>query len=281
MAVRIVTDSTADLPRAVQQELGISVVPLNVHFGDNVYHDQVDISAEEFFVRLPTAHAVPRTSQPAPGDFLAVYQKLVSEGHEVLSVHISAKLSGTFQSATMAAGMLTGGKVTLVDTMSASWGVGFCATGAARMAAEGRSVLEIADWCRVVAQRLHVFFGVDTLEYLQKNGRIGKAQAVLGGLIGIKPILGLVDGLVHAVDKVRGKSKVLPRVLELAAEQVPPGRKVRLAIVHGAAEAEARAWMDAMARQYSVVEGIISSIGPVIGCHTGPGVVGAILFEDV
>ena len=279
--VRIVTDSTADLSPAIRQELGISVVPLNVHFGDTVYKDQLDITAEAFFVQQAAAAALPRTSQPSPGDFLTVYQQLTADGSDVVSLHISAKLSGTFQSATMAREMLeNSGRVHLVDTQSASWGLGWTAVGAARLAAQGKSAADIVAWCSECARRMHVLFGVDTLEYLQKNGRIGKAQAVLGGLIGIKPILGLQDGVVHAFDKVRGKSKVLPRVLELLAEKVPAGRSVRVAIIHGNAEADARIWMDAMAGQYKVAEGIITSIGPVIGCHTGAGVVGVTLYEE-
>lgn len=278
--IRVVTDSTADLPQAMQRELGISVVPLNVHFGEQTYHDQVEISAEAFFERLPGAASLPRTSQPAPGDFLKVYEPLVAEGGRILSIHLSAKLSGTFQSATMAAGMLPTGDISLLDSTSVSWGMGFQVLGAARLAAQGASLEEILAFCTGVQKHLHVFFGLQTLEYLHKNGRIGAAQAFVGGLVGIKPILAIREGVVQAVDKVRGKSKVLPRILELAAERVPPGRSIHLAVVHGAAPEEARVWLDAMAGQYKLLDSSLTSVGPVIGCHTGPGVVGMLFYED-
>lgn len=279
--VCIVTDSTADIPAATRRELGIEMVPLNVHFGDEVLRDQVDIDTDQFWTKLHQSPVHPRTSQPAPGDFLAVYQRAASAGRPVVSVHISSLLSGTFNSAQVAAGMAAGAQVELVDTRSASLGVGLVALAAARMAEQGASAAEVAAAARTLAANTHIFFGVDTLEFLAKNGRIGKAQALLGGLLNIKPILKIEDGLVAAADKVRGKSKVLPRVLELLAERVPPGRRVRVAALHANVPADASAWLAAVREHYDVVETILGPIGPVIAVHVGPGTVGVAVQEVI
>lgn len=278
--VRVVTDSTADLPLALQQELHIRVVPLTVHFGDQVLKDGVDISSQEFFRRQSTSSQLPRTSAPAPGEFLAAYEPLVASGADVVSIHLSSKLSGTLQSAQLGAGMVSTGRVETVDSRSASLGVGFIAVGAARLAHRGASLDEVVAWCRSCADRMQLILAIDTLEYLQKNGRIGRAAALLGGVLGVKPILALADGAVVPVSQVRGKSKVLPRALEVAAARVAPGRRVRLAVMHGDAEAEAQAWLQAFGGQYEVVQSVTGVIGPVLGAHTGPGVVGAIFYED-
>lgn len=277
--VRVVTDSTADIPAGLRAELGIEMVPLNVHFGGDVFRDQVEIDNDAFWTRLAQSPVHPRTSQPSPGDFLDVYRRAGAEGQAVVSVHISSLLSGTYNSAQIAAGMADGVQVELVDTRSASLGLGLVAVETARMARKGAAAAEVAATARALAEHTHIFFGVDTLEFLAKNGRIGKAQALLGGLLNIKPILKVEDGLVHAADKVRGKSKLLPRVLELLGEKVPHGRKVRVAAVHANVPDEAAHWVTAVKGTYNVVETITAPIGPVIAVHVGPGTVGVVLQE--
>lgn len=277
--VAVVVDSTADIPAPVRQDLDIAMVPLNVHFGDQVFKDQVEMDTEGFWRQLHASPVHPRTSQPAPGDFLAVYQRLAAEGRPVVSIHISAQLSGTCQSAQIAAGMVPGAQIEVVDSKSASLGFGLIAIGAARMAREGAPLDQVAAWCREVASRMHVFFGVDTLEFLARNGRIGRARALLGGILNIKPILTLEDGVVAPADKVRGKAKVLPRVLDLLAERIPPGRRVRAGVLHAQAPDEAQAWLQALQGRYQVVESYVAPIGPVIATHVGPGTVGAAVHE--
>lgn len=279
MSLRIVTDSTSDLSPALLQEFGIEMVPLSVHFGPESFRDVVEMGPEAFWAKLNSCPHHPKTAQPAPGDFLTVYKRLHEQGDEILSLHISGKLSGTIGSAQIAAQMVPDAKIRLLDTASVSMGLGLLAVGATRMAQEGASLETVHDWASQTAAKMQIFFTLDTLEFLQRNGRIGRAQALLGGLLGIKPILQVQDGLVGPADKVRGKSKVLPRTLELMQERVPAGRKIRLAVLHTQAPADAEKWLTEIQKLYDVVEHYTAHIGPVIGSHTGPGTLGVCFHE--
>jgi len=272
--IAVVTDSTCDLDKATLEKYGIRMVPLSVHFEDEVLKDHVEISSEEFFARLPKERVIPRTAQPAPGEFLATYHALRDEGYEqVVSVHISQKLSGTYQSAQVARGMAEGIEVRVVDTQSASWGVGWCAIEAARAAAAGQSLDEVVARAEAVSARMQIFFVVDTLEYLEKNGRIGKAQAFLGTLLRFKPVLALEDGIIVPVERIRGRSRVLSRLVEIFEEQAEDAPNV-VTVVHTQAEAQARELAARLQENPKVKSVNIGTLGPVIGCHVGPGVVG-------
>jgi DegV family protein with EDD domain len=280
MGVRIVTDSTADLTPAQRQQYGIEMVPLTVHFGPESFKDAVEMDSAAFWAKLRSSPHHPRTAQPAPGDFLDVYKRLADAGEEIISLHISSRLSGTVGSAQIAAQMLPEAKVTVIDTKSVSMGLGMLVLGAARMAQEGKPAAEIVQWVRDVASRMHIFFTLDTLEFLQKNGRIGKAQALLGGLLGIKPILQVDrEGLVAPADKVRGRSKVLGRTLELMQERVPAGRKIRLTVLHTQAPQEAESWLDEVRKLYQVEEHFVADLGSVVATHAGPGTIGLCFYE--
>jgi len=280
MALRIVTDSTADLSPQMRAENGIEMVPLTVHFGMETFKDAVEMDADAFWAKLRSSPHHPSTAQPSPGDFLTVYEKIHAAGDEILSIHISGKLSGTMNSAQIAAQMLPEAKITLVDTKSVTCGLGMIAVEASRMARAGKSCAEIVDWARAVSDRMNIFFTLDTLEFLQKNGRIGKAQALLGGLLGIKPILQVDrEGLVAPADKVRGKNKVLPRSMELMQERVPAGRTIRVAVLHANAPEEAAVWLQEVKKHYSVDEAWTATLGPVVATNVGPGTVGVCFYE--
>jgi DegV family protein with EDD domain len=280
MGVRIVTDSTADLTEAVRRELSIALVPLTVHFGPETFLDVVEMDSGAFWAKLNSSSHHPKTAQPSPGDFLKVYEEIAKTGDEIVSIHISTKLSGTLSSGQIAAQMLPDAKITLVDTRSATWGLGMMAIEAARMAKAGKSVSAIVDAVQAIAGRMNIFFTLDTLDFLQKNGRIGKAQALLGGLLGIKPILQVDrEGVVAPADKVRGRSKVIPRAMELMLERVPEGRRVKAAIVHTGNEEDARPWLEAVQKLYTVEEWWTGPMGPVIATNAGPGTVGVCLYE--
>ncbi|HEY8345864.1 MAG TPA: DegV family protein [Symbiobacteriaceae bacterium] len=275
MGVRIVTDSTADLPAPVREAFGIEMVPLTVHFGPDSYKDGVDIDAAGFWRILRSSPHHPRTAQPSPGDFLEVYRRLAEQGDEILSIHISGQLSGTIASAQVAAGMLPEARITLLDTRSASAGTGLVVLEAARLAREGRSAAEILPRLQEICSRMHVFFTLDTLEFLQRNGRIGKAQALLGSLLGVKPILQVDrEGVVAPLEKVRGKARVLPRTLQLMQERVPPGSRVRMAVLYAEAPDEAARWLEAAREIYQVEAPLVCPIGPIIAAHAGPGTIG-------
>lgn len=280
MALRIVTDTVADLSAEVRAEHGIEMVPLTVHFGPESFLDVVEMSSDQFWQKIGTTPHHPKTAQPAPGDFLKVYQPIIDSGDEILSIHVSGSLSGTISSAGVASSMLPSGKVTLVDTRSASLGLGLLAIEAAERAKAGESAESIAAFLNELKERTHIFFSLDSLEFLQKNGRVGKAQAMLGGLLGIKPILQVDrEGVVAPADKVRGKSKVLPRVLELMNERVPFGRRIKLGVLHTQDEPEALRWLQILKEKYEVVDALVAPIGPVVATNVGPGAVGTAFFE--
>lgn len=281
-AIRIVTDSTADIPAQLCKDLGIEVVPLKVHFGEETFVDGVTIHAEQFYEKLTQSSKLPTTSQPSPADFIDVYTKLMAESDcEIISIHLSSALSGTYQSAVLAKSMLEHNeKLHIVDSKSASYGFGSLVAAAARAGATGISAAE----CLKLIQRLRkdtgLFFVVDTLEYLQKGGRIGKASAMLGSLLNIKPILSLDnDGVVYSVDKVRGQKKAMARVVEMLKSNIPEGN-FQLGIAHANALHAADELAELLRQHFQIDDILYTSIGPVIGTHVGPGTVAAFLYPE-
>ncbi len=274
MGVKIVTDSTSDLPKDLAEALGITVVPLNVHFGDDVFVDGVTISPDQFLTRLAKSKTIPRSSQPAPGVFKEVYERLAADGSTIISIHISKDLSGTLQSAQMAAEMLPNIDITVVDSRSATMGLGLLAQVAGEAAQRGATKDEVLDLINKQISEIGVIILVDTLEYLEKNGRIGKAASLLGSLLAVKVLI-TVDGVVHPAGKERGRSKAVKSLVNYAMEKV--GQKpIRLAVAHVAAREEAERIAEQLKAKLNIVgEVIFSDMGPVIATHTGPKTVGA------
>ena len=269
--VRIVTDSTADLTPEQQRDAGITVVPLNVHFGDQVFRDHVDLSTDEFFRRLKASSQLPRTSQPSVGTFEEAYRTLLAGGGEIVSVHLSSKVSGTFNSALMAAQSVGDGKIDVVDSLSTSMALGFMALEGAKLAKAGRDRRTVADCLQGLVPKARVICVVDTLTYLERGGRIGKARALLGSLLNVKPILQLKDGEVVPLGRARGRPQALNRLVELLERD---GKVSQLAIMHGAATADAEQLRERVASTYPGVDIQLTEIGAVLGTHTGPGVIG-------
>lgn len=277
--VKIVTDSTADIPRRLVEELDITVVPLNVHFGDKTYLDFVELTSENFYDLLESSQDHPRTSQPAPGDFAKVYEELTRDGSPVVSVHLSAELSGTYQSAVMARDMVEGRRIEVVDSRLASMAFGLPVVEAARAAREGKGFEEVVGLVKDLLSRMKVIFAVDTLEYLARNGRIGKAQALLGGLLSVKPLLTLEGGFVAPYEKVRGEKKVIPRMVEIMGDMLEPGKPVKCAIVHANSHDRAETLKAEVERTFQVRETTVSGLGAVIGTHVGPGTLGLLCYN--
>jgi DegV family protein with EDD domain len=278
--VKILVDSTADIPHDLAKDLDIHVIPLNVHFGDKTYLDWVDLLPTHFYDLLHSDPNHPRTSQPSPGDFAKFYEDLTRDGSSVVSLHISANLSGTIQSAELGKGMVDGAKIEIIDSRMASMGFGLVAIAAARAARAGKSLEEVVALARDLCGRVKIIFAVDTLEYLARNGRIGKAQALLGSLLSIKPLLTLEGGFVAPLEKVRGDKKVLPRMVELVGEMIEPGKPVTVSLVHANAIERARELKADIEKNYKVAEAIVADLGPVIGTHTGPGTIGMIFYQS-
>lgn len=290
--VRVVTDSTGDLPARLARDQGIRVVPLMVRFGERIFRDGVDITPREFYELLERESAHPVSNPPTPGEFLQVYREVVPD-RDVVSVHISSALSETFHHARKAseAGARELRQARLerqgaeppvlevVDSRQVSLGLGLLALFAARMAHRGLAAAEIAGRLRTMGDRVQVLFVVDTLEYLARGGRIGKARAWVGSLLGIKPILGVARGEVVPVDRVRGGRAAHPRMLALFQERLESGRPVFGAIAHAKAPVWADRLRGLLENQLDVREMLLGEMGPVVGTHAGPGTVGAALFQ--
>ncbi len=271
--IRIVTDSTGDIRADIRSAMGIEMVPLKVHFGKETYLDSVTINSEKFYELLSNSTQMPTTSQPSPVDFLEVYKSLSSEPDtHIISIHLSAALSGTYQSAVLAKSLLEEKtNITIIDSKSASIGCGMLAIAAAKAAAEGKTVEEIEAMVLKLRESTRLYFLVDTLEFLQKGGRIGKASALIGSLLNIKPILSVDnEGEVYSVDKVRGHKKAMGRIIELL-EQDFAGKPVRISIAHSASDEAAKEFADLISSRLDVKEVQYTGLGPVIGTHVGPG----------
>lgn len=280
MGIKIVTDSTADLPQGLVDDLSIAVVPLKVHFGEEEFLDWIDLDSDSFFKKLKDSEVMPRTSQPSPADFEAVYKRVGEDGDAVISIHISSHLSGTYQSATIAKSMLDGMDIEVVDSKVTSMALGAVVVAAARAAKAGKTKEEIMAQLYNNLGKVRVYFGVDTLEYLQKNGRIGKAAALLGGLLNVKPLLTLKDGVIIPKEKVRGKSKVQERLVAIIGEDLGTDVKGTAVVLHGNELEEGLKLKEKVEAAYNFSEVIISSIGAVIGTHTGPGVLAIAVLPE-
>lgn len=279
MGLRLVVDSTADLSKETIDKYDIKVIPLNVHFADEVFKDGIDLDTESFFEKLKGAAAMPRTSQPSPGDFYSVYSELLAQGHSIISIHISANLSGTYQSATIAKNMLPDADITIIDSKSASLGLGLIACQCAKLIEQGRKVAEITEIINNIIEDQLVCFGVDTLEFLHKNGRIGKASALIGALLNVKPILTLnSDGIVAPLGKVRGKNKVIPYLVQKAKEKFAD-EVVNVAIAHALSLEQRDALMASVREELNISEVIEGNIGSVIGTNAGPGVIAIVVHK--
>lgn len=275
--VAVVTDSTAYLPRELMERLHIHFVPLQLIWGDETYRDGIDITPEAFYTRLPHSKTMPTTSQPSPAAFRVVYEDLLHKGNDILSIHISSKLSGTIDSATQARQAFPDAAIEVIDSLSTSMGMGFAVLEAARAAEQGATLAE----CKTIAEKAlansRVFFLVRTLEFLHRGGRIGGAQAFVGTALNLKPILELRDGRIEALDRVRTWNKALDRLVEIYVEAVAGRKPLRIAVLHANAEEEAQRLMERVKSIFNVNdirETAIVPVSPVIGAHTGPGCVG-------
>lgn len=270
MPVHVVTDSTCDLPAELIAKHGITVVPLTVSFGDEAFLDGVDITADEFYEKLAAFSGLPRTSQPSVERFRQVYKSLGPDA-EIVSVHISARLSGTLNSATIAREQVNGeGRIELVDSRTVSLGLGAVALEAARVAQQGASLEEVADAARRTLERVQVIAMVDTLEYLRRGGRIGRARSLLGSLLSIKPILHVEDGEVAPLERVRTRSRAIERLVQLATE----GDVKRAFVGSGGNRDEAEALLERLRPALPGAELLLGQVGPVVGVHAGPNVLG-------
>ena len=273
MAVKIVTDSTSDIPIEIAKKLDITVVPLNIHFGEDVYKDGIDLTTDAFFEKLVTDPRHPSTSQPSMGEFIDAYEKIASEGDEIISIHITSKLSGTFNSATQAASQLKDKiKVHVIDTENISCTIAYSAIAAAELIKNGGSAEEAILVAKSIAERSQFYALFDTLEYLAKGGRIGKAQSLLGGLLKVKPILRTHDGVIDTYKRARSRKGGMAMLNQTARSFE---KLDELCVIYTTDKTDA----EILANEVSdlLPKGktpLLIQVGPVIGTHAGPNLVG-------
>ncbi len=274
--IAIVTDSTAYIPKDLISKYQITVAPQVLIWGEQTFQDGVDIQPDEFYDRLKTAKVMPTTSQVSIVTMQKIFADLIEKGFDIVGIFISAKLSGTMQSALQGRDALEKGrdKVHLVDSNSTAMAMGFIALTAARAAADGAKLDEVIALAEKAREHSGVYFAVDTLEFLHRGGRIGGAQRFIGTALNMKPVLALKDGRVEAVERIRTKSKALDRVLELVVEQTRGKSNIHLATLHANAESDARQLLERANQELKSVESILTSVSPVVGTHAGPGTVG-------
>lgn len=279
--VAIVTDSTAYIPEDLVREYQISVAPQELIWGDQTYEDGVDIRPDEFYQRLKTATVMPTTSQVTIPNFHKIFQNLLDQGKEILAILISAKLSGTIDSAVQAKGMLPGAAIEIIDSYSTAMAMGFQVLTVARAAQKGASLEECKRLAEEVRHHTGVVFAVDTLEFLHRGGRIGGGSRFLGTALNIKPLLEVRGGRVEALERVRTRKKSLMRLIEIIEERTKGKSPIRLATIHANAEDEAREVLEELTRRLKPTETISSTVSPVIGTHVGPGTVGIAYLTDM
>jgi DegV family protein with EDD domain len=272
--VALITDSTTYLPDEFIQKYNITVAPQVLIWGDKTYEDGVDIQPEEFYRRLKGAPVMPSTSQVTIPNFQKIFQKHLDDGHDILAILLSEKLSGTIDSAVQALASFPNAPIEIVDSQTTSMAMGFQVLMVARAAAQGANLSEckaLAEKCR---QHTGVIFAVDTLEFLHRGGRIGGGSRYLATALNIKPILEVTGGRVEAVERVRTRNKSLARVVEMVIERVGDKKPVRLASLHANAAKEAEIMLEQASQKLNPIETIMSQVSPVVGTHAGPGTVG-------
>jgi DegV family protein with EDD domain len=279
--VRVVTDTVSDVSDSLAEELGITMVPVVIKFGEEEVRDRVEITMPEFLARLAVTREAVRTSQPSPGDFVEAYRKAGRDGHTVVSVQPSIKLSGTYQSACIARDLVAGEgiRVEVVDTENASMSQGWAAVAAARAALEGRPVEYVLERVKFVSERVKTLLTLDTLVYLQRNGRLGRVSALMGSLLHLKPILQIKDGELALADAALGAGQIMGRLIATIRRNITEGARVAVALVHVSARDRAEHLRDELGKIYSVVESMIVETGPAIAANVGPGGFGAMLYE--
>lgn len=270
--IRVVTDSTADMDEGEVQRFGIRIVPLNVHWNGETQQDKVEISVDEFYRRLREEKGTPRTSQPSVGQFEEAYGRLLQEADAILSIHISSKLSGTLNSAQMAARNVAPDRITVIDSFTTTAALGAVVLRTARLAQSGASRVECVSLAEGLLPRLRLVACVDTLEFLRRGGRIGRAQALAGNLLAIKLIFQIQGGEVIPVERVRTRAAAIRRTADAVSSL---GSIEELCVLYGDDPAPGRQLYDMLKVAHPLLTLQWGRIGPVLGTHTGPGVVGA------
>lgn len=278
MAIRIIADSVSDIPLAYQKQYQIEILPLMVNFEEQSYKDGVDLNPEEFFLKLKQANKLPTTSQVNPGTFIEAFERVINAGDEAVVILMSSEMSGTYNAALSAVDYLATDRISVIDSRAISFGYGLLVIEAARMAEKGASRLEIEKEIKLQVPQMVNLFIVDTLEYLQKGGRLSAGEAFIGNLLSIKPIITIEDGKLKSLDKVRGRKKATKWILDyLEKEKIDLSDKT-VGFFHADDSEHLEGFMKEVNQRQTPKESIKSTVGTVVGTHSGPGCV-AISFR--
>ncbi len=277
--LRIVTDGAADIMPAWEKDFDIKVIPINVHFGEKTYIQNVDLNLDGFYKLVDDkSNPFPKTSQPSPHQFVEFYKNNFEPGDTILSIHITSKLSGTYASAVVAAEELKGTyNVVTFDSLGGSMGTGFMCRTARQMERDGKSVDEIVRYLESIREQSHVILTLDTLEYARRSGRVGTLSAAMASILNVKPIALLQDGLVNMVEKVRTRKTALDRVLSIGKETVGD-KPVHLGVVHARDLESGKALLEEAQKHFNIKSVQMTDLSISLAINFGPGTVGLVLY---
>ncbi|MGM8212545.1 DegV family protein [Virgibacillus sp. W0430] len=281
MKVAVVTDSTAYVPTELREKYDIHMIPLSVVFGSSAYREEQDISTEEFYAKVKNTEQLPTTSQPSVGAFVELYEALAKKGYEaIVSIHLSSKFSGTYNAAKSAGEMVDTIAVHAFDTKLSAMAQGFFALKAAELVCQNKSAHEVINNLEAMRSNVRAYFMVDDLSHLQRGGRLSGAQALVGSLLKVKPILHIVEGEIVPFEKIRTRKKALQRIIDMLEEDAEKGNVRQVVFIHGNDEPSALALRDTFAAKYPSIDTVISYFGPVIGTHLGEGSLGVSWYTE-
>ena len=271
--IKIVTDSTSDIPKDLADKYGIEILPLTIHFDNDEYRDWVDITPDRFYDRMRSSQKLPTTSLVSPDAFKKAYEEFLKDYDEIISIHLSSYSSGTYNAAILASDMLDKERITVIDSLNYTYGYGQFVVEAAKMAREGKQADEIIARVNYLKDNLETLFVVDTLEYLKKGGRLSATKATIGTLLNLKPILTVEDGKIVAIDKSRGFKKALRRIIEIIKEEGNDLKGHSIKVGHADNYDHLNIFKDILKESFGECDIEEFEIGCVIGVYCGPGTV--------
>jgi DegV family protein with EDD domain len=277
--LKIVTDSTVNLSDETLAQYDIRTVPISIQFGRETYEEDVDIDRDTFYRKIEEMGIVPTTSQPATGRFTDVYRDLTAAGHEILSIHITSKHSGTYQSALLARSLVPDAQVEVFDSASISLGTAYMVLEAVRAVEKGWSLDQIMDRLQHIRDRMRLFLTPSTLKYLQMSGRVGRLKTALASVLQLKPVIKLEDGLLEACENVRTRKRALNRLIDLLVEEMGQRDPVNVAVVHARALEEGRQVLERLQTVLNCRETLFADLVASLAVHGGPGIVGAFAYQ--
>lgn len=272
MAIRIVIDSTSDVTQEIIEKYNLVMVPLTVNFENKSYLDKIELNSEVFFEKLAAAEKLPTTSQVSPGTFVEVFSEILIKGDEVLGIFLASEFSGTYESARMAKDMIGSDKIHIIDSRSVCLGTFSLILEAIELVSQNKNVNEIVETLEGLKSKIVAVAGLDTLKYLEKGGRLSKGQAVVGSILNIKPIIGIKDGKISVIDKIRGKNKTIKWLDNWIEENQFDLTNKTVLLFHAGSYDQLKALREAIEEKYKIKNIIEAEVGPVIGTHAGPGV---------